>query len=71
VVLSGSARVKLGTDVVEVQAWDALRVPAETMRDLEAGPEGVEMLAFGAPYTGPPGALTSNDAEMTPNWWTD
>jgi hypothetical protein len=38
------------------------------MRCFEAGPEGAELLAFGAPYAGPsPG----DDGEMTPNWWTD
>jgi hypothetical protein len=35
------------------------------MRCLEAGPEGIEILAIGAPQTGP------GDAEMVPNWWID
>jgi mannose-6-phosphate isomerase-like protein (cupin superfamily) len=67
VLVSGSARLKLGDEVVELEAWDAVRVPAETMRGFEAGPEGVEIIAFGAPATG----SVSADAEMTPNWWTD
>jgi mannose-6-phosphate isomerase-like protein (cupin superfamily) len=65
VLVSGSARVKLDDEVVELRQWDALRVPKETMRNFEAGPEGAEIIAFGAPHTGP------GDAEMTPGWWTD
>ena len=67
VLLRGSARAKLGDDVLELEPWDALRVPAETMRGFEAGPDGAELLAFGAPVSGSPGG----DVEMTPNWWTD
>jgi mannose-6-phosphate isomerase-like protein (cupin superfamily) len=65
VLVSGSARVKLDEEVVELRQWDAVRVPKETMRNFEAGPEGAEIIAFGAPHTGP------GDAEMTPGWWTD
>ena len=64
VLLSGTARVNLGGDVVELRPLDALRVPAETTRSFEAGPDGAELLAFGAPAT-PPGA----DLEMEPDWW--
>jgi mannose-6-phosphate isomerase-like protein (cupin superfamily) len=68
VILSGSGRVKLDDEVVELKPFDAVRVPSEIMRCFEAGPDGAELLAFGAPNTGSsPGA----DAEMTPNWWTD
>ena len=67
VLLSGSARAKLGDEVVELRAWDALRVPADTMRGFEAGPDGVELLAFGAPGTDSP----TDDIEMEQDWWTD
>jgi uncharacterized cupin superfamily protein len=60
-VLSGSARFKLEGEVVELRAWDAVRVPAATMRCFEAGPEGVEIIAFGTPH--------ADDVEMSPNWW--
>jgi mannose-6-phosphate isomerase-like protein (cupin superfamily) len=66
--VSGSARVKLDDELVELKAWDAVRVPSERMRCFEAGPDGAEVLAFGAPKTGPSPAT---DVEMTPNWWTD
>ena len=63
VLVLGSARMKLDHLVVELKPWDAIRVPAETMRGLEAGPDGAEYIAFGAPNT------QNSDAELTPNWW--
>ncbi len=68
VLLSGSGRMKLDDEVVELKAWDAVRVPPEVMRCFEAGPEGGEVLAFGAPHAG---ASPGDDAEVAPNWWTD
>jgi mannose-6-phosphate isomerase-like protein (cupin superfamily) len=64
-VISGSARVKVGNDVVELAQWDALRVPRGEWRGLEGGPEGAEVLAFGAPNT------DNKDVEMQPGWWED
>jgi len=64
-IVGGSGRIKLDEDVVELQQWDAVRISSETMRCVEAGPEGLELIAFGAPYTGP------GDAELTPGWWAD
>jgi mannose-6-phosphate isomerase-like protein (cupin superfamily) len=66
VLVSGSGRMKLDEEVVELRQWDAVRVSSETMRDFEAGPAGAELLAFGAPARGQP-----NDAEMTQGWWSD
>ena len=63
VVVGGSGRMKLGDDEVELREWDAVRVPAATMRAFEAGPDGLELLAFGAPQ--------SRDVEMEPGWWGD
>jgi mannose-6-phosphate isomerase-like protein (cupin superfamily) len=65
VLVSGSARVKLEDEVVDLKPWDALRVHKDTMRGFEAGPEGAEMLAIGAPNTGP------GDAEVVQSWWMD
>jgi uncharacterized cupin superfamily protein len=64
VLLSGSLRVKLDDEVVELKPLDAVRVPKDTMRGFEAGPEGAELLAIGAPNTGP------GDAETVPGWWS-
>jgi mannose-6-phosphate isomerase-like protein (cupin superfamily) len=68
VLVGGSARIKLDDEIVELRRWDAVRVPPETTRQLEAGPDGAEILAFGAPSTGP---SAGTDAEPVPNWWTD
>jgi mannose-6-phosphate isomerase-like protein (cupin superfamily) len=66
VLLSGSGRMKLDDEIVEVKQWDAVRIASDTMRGFEAGPDGAELLAFGAPTNGQP-----NDAEMEQGWWTD
>ena len=64
VLLDGSAHVKLEDEVVELGKLDALRVDPQTMRAFEAGSEGAEFLAFGAP------GHDDNDAEMVQNWWS-
>jgi len=64
-VLSGGGRVKLEGEVVELKRWDAVRVPRDTMRSFEAGAEGMELIAIGAPNTGP------GDADMAQDWWAD
>jgi mannose-6-phosphate isomerase-like protein (cupin superfamily) len=64
-VTSGRARVKLDDELVELKTWDAVRIPVGTMRGLEAGPDGAEVLAFGAPDT------NNGDIEMTQGWWSD
>jgi mannose-6-phosphate isomerase-like protein (cupin superfamily) len=64
VVIGGSGRIKLGDDVVELRRLDAVRIPKETMRNLEAGPDGLELIAYGAPATGP------GDAEVEQGWWS-
>ena len=64
VVVRGSARVKVDDEIVELGEWDAIRFDSDTMRDVEAGPEGVEYLAFGA-------GSDPRDAETVQGWWTD
>jgi mannose-6-phosphate isomerase-like protein (cupin superfamily) len=63
VIVRGSARVKVEDDVVELGEWDAIRFDKDTMRNVEAGPKGVEYLAFGA-------GDDPRDAEMAPGWWS-
>jgi mannose-6-phosphate isomerase-like protein (cupin superfamily) len=65
VILSGSARLKLDDEVIELGPMDAVRIHKDTMRNFEGGPEGVEVLAIGAPNTGP------GDGPMTQDWWVD
>jgi mannose-6-phosphate isomerase-like protein (cupin superfamily) len=65
VVVSGSGRIKLDDEIVDIRQWDAVRIPAGTMRSVEAGADGIEILAFGAPSEG------NADVEMVQGWWTD
>jgi mannose-6-phosphate isomerase-like protein (cupin superfamily) len=51
-VLSGSGRMKLDDDVIEVASMDAIRVAPTVARGFEAGPEGLELLAFGPRHKG-------------------
>jgi mannose-6-phosphate isomerase-like protein (cupin superfamily) len=67
VIVGGSGRLKLDNEIVDLKQWDAVRIPPEITRCVEGGPEGLELLAFGAPYTDPP----REDVEPAPNWWTD
>jgi mannose-6-phosphate isomerase-like protein (cupin superfamily) len=48
VVLSGSGRFKVGDEEFPVVALDAVYCPPDAMREWESGPEGMELLAFGA-----------------------
>jgi len=66
VVVRGGGRMKLDDEVVELRQWDAVRVPADTMRGIEAGDDGLELIAFGAPTS----AAAESDVEMTPDWWS-
>jgi len=63
VVVGGSGRLKIEEEVLELGQWDAVRVDPQLVRNLEAGPDGMDVLAFGAPGL--------RDTEQLMNWWTD
>ena len=65
VLVNGSARMKVGDNVIEMRPWTAIRVPPDLIRAQEGGPEGAELLVVGAPNTGP------GDADSTQDWWSD
>ena len=65
ILVSGSARMKIEDDVRDLKPWDAVRVHKDTVRGFEAGDEGAELIAIGAPNTGP------GDAEVIQDWWSD
>jgi quercetin dioxygenase-like cupin family protein len=64
-LVSGGARLKLDDEVIELRPWDAVRIAPSTMRALEGGPDGAEVVAFGAPNT------ENKDAEPAPGWWSE
>jgi uncharacterized cupin superfamily protein len=47
VVLHGGGTALLGDERRELRPMDALRVAPATLRSFEAGPEGLDLLAFG------------------------
>lgn len=61
VVLSGSGRVKLDDELLELEPLDAVRVGAGVTRSFEAGPEGLEVLIFGPHVEG--------DGELVDGFW--
>jgi mannose-6-phosphate isomerase-like protein (cupin superfamily) len=63
VVLSGSGVLKLDEETVEIGPLDAVRMDPGLARGLEAGPDGLEVLAFGPHREG--------DAEIVDDLWED
>ena len=63
VVTEGSGRAKLDDEIVELARFDALRVAPHVARAFEAGPDGLQLLAFGARQPG--------DGEILMGWWSE
>jgi mannose-6-phosphate isomerase-like protein (cupin superfamily) len=68
VVVNGSGRMKLDDEIVELEQWDAVRVPPGTWRGYEAGPDGLELLVVGAPNLGDD---PRGDVDGRRDWWAD
>jgi|SRR5689334_18135468 len=64
VVIGGSGRAKVDDEIVALAQWDALRVPVNVTRSFEAGADGLELIAIGAP-------AVDDDLTMEQGWWTD
>ena len=64
VVLSGSGRFRVTDDVFDVGPLDIVYCPADTMREWEGGPDGMELLAFGTHTEG-------EDTAMKQDFWVD
>lgn len=62
VVLSGAGRMKVDDELFELRPLHAVRVAPASVRELEGGPEGLEVLAFGS--------HTPGDGELVGEWWT-
>jgi mannose-6-phosphate isomerase-like protein (cupin superfamily) len=61
VIVSGSGRMKIGDQIVDLKQWDAVRVAPGTPRAFEAGDDDLELIAFGAGESG--------DADMLEDFW--
>ena len=62
-VVSGSGRMKLDDEIIEIQRLDTIRVAPEVWRGFSAGPDGLEVVAFGARHDG--------DGELQTEWWVE
>ena len=60
-MLSGSGQVKLEDELRELSTHDIVRVAPTVTRGFEAGPQGMELLAFGARHGG--------DGEIVKDFW--
>ena len=65
VVVSGSGRVKLDDEIVDLQQWDVIRVAPDVVRAFEGGANGLELIAVGSDR--PEGG----DGEMVNDFWVD
>lgn len=63
VVIGGAGQVKLDDEIIELGRLDALRVAPGVTRQFEAGPDGLELLAFGPRHKG--------DGEIIQGFWED
>ena len=63
VVVSGSGRLKLDDDVIDLRQWDVVRVAPEVARGFEGGPDGLVVIAIGG--TRP----ADGDGELVRDFW--
>jgi len=63
VVLAGAGRVKLDDEILDVRRGDIVRVAPPVVREFEAGPDGMELLATGTHAQG--------DGELLHGWWPE
>ena len=68
VFIRGSGRMKLDDEIIELAEWDAVRVGPGVWRGFEAGPDGLEVLVFGAPNLGDD---PRGDVDGQRGWWAD
>jgi len=64
VIVRGSGQIRVEDEIVEVAQWDAIRFDKDTMRAVEAGPDGIEYVAFGA-------GTDAQEVETAADFWPD
>jgi mannose-6-phosphate isomerase-like protein (cupin superfamily) len=60
-VISGAGAIKLDDEIHELRAGDIVRLAPPVARSLQGGPEGMEVIAFGARHAG--------DGELIDDFW--
>ena len=63
VVVSGSGRMKLDDEIIDLAPWDVVHVAPHVMRGIHAGPDGIELIVAGGQR--PP----EGDGHMTDDFW--
>jgi mannose-6-phosphate isomerase-like protein (cupin superfamily) len=63
VVLAGTGRIKLDDEIIDIRPLDSIRMAPGVTRMLEAGADGLEVLAFGPRHEG--------DAEVVQGFWEE
>jgi mannose-6-phosphate isomerase-like protein (cupin superfamily) len=64
-ILRGNGRIKIEDEILDLREGDLVRLAPGVWRCTEAGPDGLEILAVGAPIA------DENDAEIEQGWWAD
>lgn len=62
-VLGGAGQARLDDETVELASDDFLRVAPGVKRRFQAGPDGLDLLVFGAGHEG--------DGEVLPDFWAE
>jgi mannose-6-phosphate isomerase-like protein (cupin superfamily) len=63
VVVAGSGTFRVDDESVDVAERDVVRIPPTSWRGWEAGPDGMELLAFGEHVEG------ADESELDMEWW--
>jgi mannose-6-phosphate isomerase-like protein (cupin superfamily) len=63
-VVTGSGRVKLDDDIVDISERDAVRISPGVVHCLEGGPDGLEVVMFGP-------RREDDRGELITDWWSD
>jgi mannose-6-phosphate isomerase-like protein (cupin superfamily) len=66
VVVSGSGRMLLDGEVLDLRQWDVVRVAPEVLRAFEAGSDGLQLIAIGGPKP-----AEGDGVQGEANWPTD
>ncbi len=65
VVVSGSGRMRLDDEIIDLAQWDVVRVAPTVVRGFEAGPDGLELVIAGSDRP------EEGDGELVEDFWTD
>ena len=63
VVVSGSGRMKLDDEIIDLVQWDVVHVAPKVWRGIHAGPDGIELIIAGGQR--PP----EGDGHMSKDFW--